>query len=185
MFVKGAGCRLHLYVHHIVQKVSLSIVVYRDYIPGTCRRKAREASVTSSQPERTPPRIAENPVWRGNDAEETRNTFWGEKNVREVLKIIEDAYEYFIFWKKNLFMLPIGAAAKLNKSEITGFMNSWTNNFPLKHFHFIVINVMLNLLLLKSSRVSKSEDHLRALYRRIDIWKIGKIDELLIDGQTI
>ena len=44
---------------------------------------------------------------------------------------------------------------------------------------------MLSLLLLKSCKVSKSEEDLSALERRIDIRKIGKIDELLIDDQTI
>ena len=32
--------------------------------------------------------------------------------MREISKKIQDAYERIVFWKKNLFMLPTGAAAK-------------------------------------------------------------------------
>ena len=43
---------------------------------------------------------------------EFTNIKWGEQNLREVSKKIQDAYERIVFWKKNLFMLPTGAAAK-------------------------------------------------------------------------
>ena len=45
-------------------------------------------------------------------SEEYTNIKWGERNLREVSKKIQDAYERIVFWKKNLFMLPTGAAAK-------------------------------------------------------------------------
>ena len=86
----------------------------------------------------------------------------------KISKMIEDANEHINFWKKDLLMLSIGAAINVFKSEITGFMNSWTNNSLLKHFLFKAINVMLNLLLVKSKKVFKSENHLRALERLIN-----------------
>ena len=45
-------------------------------------------------------------------SEEYVNIKWGERKPREVSKKIQDAYERIVFWKKNLFMLPTGAAAK-------------------------------------------------------------------------
>ena len=43
---------------------------------------------------------------------EFTNIKWGKQNLREVSKKIQDAYECIVFWKKNLVMLPTGAAAK-------------------------------------------------------------------------
>ena len=67
--------------------------------------------------------------------------------MRNVSKMIVEAYERIDFWKKNLFMLPTGGVAKLYISEITDFMNSWTNNYSRKHFAFKAINVIPSLIL--------------------------------------
>ena len=70
--------------------------------------------------------------------------------------MIEDTYESILFWKKNLFMLPTGTAAKLCISEITDLMNTKTYNSPLKHLAFKAIHVMPSLRLQKPSKTSKS-----------------------------
>ena len=41
-----------------------------------------------------------------------------------------------VFWKKNLFMLPTGTAAKKYISETTRLMNAWLNDSPLKDLAF-------------------------------------------------
>ena len=48
-------------------------------------------------------------------SKECTNIRWGEQNLREVSKKIEDAYQSIVFWKKNLLMLPAGAAAETTK----------------------------------------------------------------------
>ena len=44
---------------------------------------------------------------------------------------------------------------------------------------------MPNLPLYKPVKASKLKDHLRALARWINLWKLGKIDELFFDGEAI
>ena len=44
---------------------------------------------------------------------------------------------------------------------------------------------MPNLLLQKTSRTSKSKDHLEELKRRLDLWKEGELTELLIGVEAI
>ena len=118
-------------------------------------------------------------------SEEYKNIRWGKQNLREVSKKIQEPYESIVFWKKNVFMLPTGAAAKKYITGTTKLMNGWTNNSPLKDIAFKAIHNIPSLLLQKSSKTSKAKDHLKALERRIDLWSKGKIDELLFEGETI
>eukprot|EP00794_Sanderia_malayensis_P006354 gene6354-7082_t len=45
--------------------------------------------------------------------------------------------------------------------------------------------VMTNLLLQKPSKHSKSNDHLKALERRLNLWNEGNLKDLLLEGNTI
>ena len=86
----------------------------------TCSRKTRDTIVTDSQPASS---RAINDLQSTTDSqqrqnareivsEEYTNINWGERNLRELSKKIQDACERVFFWKKNLFMLPASAAAK-------------------------------------------------------------------------
>ena len=156
-------------------------------------KKTRDVIVTNSQPESSK---AVNDLQSTIESqqrynarvvvsEECTNIRWGEQNLREVSKKIQDAYERIVFWKKNLFMLRTGAAAKKYITETTKLMNGWTNNSSLKDIALKAILIMPSLLLQKPSKTSKTKDHLKAVERRIELWIEGKIDELLFEGETI
>ena len=126
----------------------------------TCLKKTRDVIVTGSQPASS---RAVNDLQSTTESqqrqnvreivnEEYTNIKWGERNLREVSKKIQD--ERLVFWKKNLFMLPTGAAAKKYTAETIKLMNGWTNNSPLKDIAFTAIHVMPSLLLQKSSKTS-------------------------------
>ena len=157
----------------------------------TCLKKTRDVIVTGSQPASS---RAVNDLQSTTESqqrqnvreivnEEYTNIKWGERNLREVSKKIQD--ERLVFWKKNLLMLPTGAAAKKCITETTKLMNRWTDNSPLKGIAFTVIHVIPSLLLQKPSKTSKAKDHLKALERRTDLWINGNIDEHLFEGETI
>ena len=59
-------------------------------------------------------------------SEEYTSIKWGERNLSEVSKKIHDAFERIVFWTKNLFILPTGAAAKKSIIETAKLMNGWT-----------------------------------------------------------
>ena len=157
----------------------------------TCLKKTRDVIVTGSQPASS---RAVNDLQSTTESqqrqnvreivnEEYTNIKWGERNLREVSKKIQD--ERLVFWKKNLLMLPTGAAAKKCITETTKLMNGWTDNSPLKGIAFTVIHVIPSLLLQKPSKTSKAKDHLKALERRTDLWINGNIDEHLFEGEAI
>ena len=48
--------------------------------------------------------------------------------------------------KKNLFVLPRGAAGKKHVEEVTGLIKLWIQHTPLKSISLKVVNVMLRYL---------------------------------------
>ena len=96
-----------------------------------------------------------------------------------------NAYEKTVHWKKNLFMLPSGAAGKRYVEEVTRLMKLWIQDTPLKSISLKAIHVMPALLPQKPSKSSKAKDHLQALTRRITLWEEGNIKGLLHEGMTI
>ena len=153
-----------------------------------CLMKTRDVIVTDSQPASP---ITINDLQSTTESqkrqnareivsEEYTNIKCGERNLCETSKKSQDAYVRIVFWKKNLFMLPTGAAAKKYITETTKLMNGWTNNLPLRDIAFKAIHIMPSPLLQKPSKRYKAEDHLKALERRIDLWSNGNIDELFL-----
>ena len=101
------------------------------------------------------------------------------------LKRFKIQYECIVFWKKNLFMLPTGAATKKCITERKNLMIGWTNNSPLENIAFKAMHIMPSLLPQKTSKAFKAKDYLIALGRRIDLWSNGKPDELLFESEEI
>ena len=75
----------------------------------TCLRKARDVIVTDSQPASSKA-INDLQSTTGSQqhqdarvivSEECTNIKWGEQNLREVSKRIQDPYERIVFWKKT------------------------------------------------------------------------------------
>ena len=72
-------------------------------------------------------------------------------------------YEHIFYWKKNLFLLTSGKAGKMFIREMTRLISVWVDDSPLKEISLKALHIMPALLLQKSSKKSKSKDHLRAL----------------------
>ena len=102
-----------------------------------CLKKTRDVIVTDSQPASSANDLQSTTESQQRQnvreivSEEYTNIKWGERNLRDVSKKIQDAYERIVFWKKNLFMLPIGAAAKKYIKKTTKLMNEWRRTIYL------------------------------------------------------
>ena len=53
-------------------------------------------------------------------AEEQRieRFYWGELKGSKMKNMINTTYEQIVFWRRNLFMLPNGAAGKILSAEL-------------------------------------------------------------------
>ena len=90
-----------------------------------------------------------------------------------------------ITWKKNLFKLPTGNAAKAFIKELS----LWLERFNRKtEHHSIALKVCIilpALMLQKPSKTSKSQEHCKKLEDRLAAWKDGRIDELIQECRAI
>ena len=146
----------------------------------TCRRRnnINESSNISDS-------IVNNEARNQEQLEQQENFYWNNIPGSVYQRNLEEAYEQIVYWRKNVFMVPTGAAGKKFIDETSRLLDQWTNNTPLKNIALKAIHVMPALLLQKPSKTSKAKDHLKALERRIRLWEEGNITELVNESKAI
>lgn len=90
-----------------------------------------------------------------------------------------------IVWKRNMFMLPFGKSGKSYINQVTYLLNECLHDSPLSNTSIKLVMVILQLLLQKPSKSSKTKDHIAALNRRMELWTHGDFQELLDKRKAI
>ena len=80
-------------------------------------------------------------------------------------EVINTMYKAIVFWRRNLFTLPSGAAGKIFIKESTRLINAWSMKPSIRPVALKLMNLMPALLLQKTSPKSKSKGHTKALKR--------------------
>ena len=101
------------------------------------------------------------------------------------MKDVNEIYEHVVFWKKNIFLVPSGKQGKSFIEEINIFLNEWLQNSIFIPVPFKAVIILPHLILQKSSKHSKTKDHVRAMERRMKHWKDWNLKALLEESQTI
>ena len=110
---------------------------------------------------------------------------WGAHTKDDLDQISKAMYEEIVFWKKNLFKLPSGAAGKQFIVEMTRLITIWVEDQPLCDVVLKLLMVMPAILLQKPTRKSTAKQHTQYLKNRLDKWHAGKFDELMLETRTI
>ena len=110
--------------------------------------------------------------------------YWNEKPVTTFINELNNANKKILYWRKNLFLLPKGAAGKSFINEMTRMINAWVHDTPIKNIALKALHIMPALLLQKPSKDSKSKDHLKSLEKRFEIWKEENLNELYGIGKS-
>ena len=111
---------------------------------------------------------------------------WGDHSLAVVKQILDVIYEEGVYWRRNLFLLPTGAAGKKYITETTRLIEIWNQKVdPLKDISIEAVMTMPMLLLQKPSLKSKAKDHSECLNRRLNLWVEGKFDDLMRESRTI
>ena len=148
---------------------------------NTCRRR-NTANLNASSNNRAD----ENSDNEVHEPEQQHEDFyWNTVHGRIYQKDLQYAYNQIVYWRKNIFVVPIVAAGKKCIDERSRILNLWTNNKSLKIIALKAIHVMPVLLLQKPSKTSKAKDHLKASERRLRLWEEGNITELVNENKTI
>ena len=58
--------------------------------------------------------------------------YWNKVRGSIYKKDLNEADEQIVHWRKNIFMVPSGAADKKSINKIAGIRNLWTNDTVLK-----------------------------------------------------
>ena len=98
---------------------------------------------------------------------------------------IEAAYLETRSWRKNLFLVPSGAAGKTFVDELTRLFEAFAQSTAMECVALKAAMTAPTLLLQKPSRKSKSKEHSQCLNRRLKLWAEGRINDLVLEGRTI
>ena len=110
---------------------------------------------------------------------------WGEATSGVFIQNMNTIYEKVVFWKKNLFKLPSGAAGKSFIKECTRLIKAWTSKSALRAIALKCIMIMPHLLLQKPAKDSKAKDHSEAIKRRMALWHRGDLSAIFQECDTI
>ena len=110
---------------------------------------------------------------------------WGDKDGATFCKLIGDAFEVVVHWRRNSFLVPSGNAGKDFVLELARLYHAYADNTTLHSIAFTACCVFQVLLLQKPHARSKSRDHVHCLERRLQLWHCGDIDCLVKEGKCI
>ena len=114
------------------QKCNEGFKTHRGRVQHARQCKVNVRIAEPGQPPPEPPDIDTDPVAEEPLLEEIERFYWGEVSGSQISKEINACYEKIVFWRRNLFMLPNGAAGKNFIREVTRLLNSWVENSPMK-----------------------------------------------------
>ena len=110
---------------------------------------------------------------------------WGIHSIVELNKIVDSMYDEVVFWRKNLFKVPSGAAGKKLIREMTRLIEVWSALDDLANVSLKMLMVLPGIMLQKPTRKSTSKQHSEYLTKRLTLWLDGNFEELLKEGRQI
>ena len=110
---------------------------------------------------------------------------WGDVNGPDFRQAINAAYAEVTHWRRNVFLVPSGEAGKEFVLELARLFRTYAESSALESIALTAAMVLPTLLLQKPPGQSKAKDHVLCLGRRMQLWKNGNINELVIEGRVI
>ena len=105
--------------------------------------------------------------------------------MQDIELIINSTYDEIVRWRKNIFMLPLGATGKEFIRETTSLLNLWMSDALLSSIAWKAIMIMPSLLLQKPKYNSGSSEHSECLKRRLENWRAGQFDVIISECRAI
>ena len=121
-----------------------------------------------------------------NNSNENTNLQLGNLKGYQVIKNeIDTAYNKIVKWERSIFELPRGKAGKDIIQELIRLMQLLNNKTTWESLSMDLVIIFLLLMLQKPSAKSKRKDHVRYFIKRLEMWKAGKIKDLVSECCTI
>ena len=110
---------------------------------------------------------------------------WGPLDAESFIHSVTCAYSEVVHWRKNTFTVPYGNAGKRFVTELSTLYRAYAEGSALECIALKAITVMSVLLLQKPHSKSKSKEHSSCLDRRLQSWKEGDLNNLMLEGRTL
>ena len=118
--------------------------------------------------------------------QEQLNLKWGNMSgMVNIRNAVELAYLEIVTWQKNVIDVPRGKVGKDFIVEVTRLVKLFNNKTQWEPLAIHFLNIFVPIMLQKPSRNSKNKDHNRYLAKRLNLWKEGKLHELLLECKEI
>ena len=110
---------------------------------------------------------------------------WGSLDAADFSHALDAAYSEVIHWRLNRFKVPAGTSGKEFIREISRLYSAFATASSLESIALKATVVMPILLLQKPHHRSKTKEHIACLERRLQTWKEGNLNQLILEGRTI
>ena len=111
---------------------------------------------------------------------------WGDSVDGETFsRDLQQAYEEVVRWKQNLFLVPSGKVGEAFVAELSRLYRLYGESTSLEPVALTAAMTIPALLLQKPHGKSRVKEHIRALDRRLELWKNGHLNNLLAEGKCI
>ena len=110
---------------------------------------------------------------------------WGSHDSATIVTAFSSAYSEVVHWRRNNFPVPSGSIGKSFVLELSRLFRAYAEGSGLESIALKAVTVASILLLQKPHRKSKPKDHVNCLERRMNQWRDGDINELMIEGRAL
>ena len=111
---------------------------------------------------------------------------WGNHTRESLTQMVSDIYNEIVFWRKNVFMLPNGAAGKAFVKEVNRLIDAWNCESTCLHDIALKLVMVMPAILFQKPRLkSRSKEHSACLKRRLGQWEHGDFNALMTECRTI
>ena len=110
---------------------------------------------------------------------------WGDASAEEWIYQVTNAFDHTARFRKNIFVLPSGAAGKAFVRSKQVLFDSMSKGNPLEGIAMKAQAIMEPLLLQIFNRKAKKKEQVKVFTKRMELWKRGAIDELLTEAIAI
>ena len=108
-----------------------------------------------------------------------RNPWFKLFNLRETLYSFRNSIYTQTLYKSDLL------CDKHCEMNFLRLLDGWINENAIKDIAFTTLMIIAKLLLQKLSKSSNAKDHLKAIERKLELWKQNDLNELLHETMTI
>ena len=109
----------------------------------------------------------------------------GEHSSAKFVKLIEDVYCETIHWWKKYFPVPLGSPGKAFVSELARLFRAYAENSFLEITVLKAVSAACVLHLQQAHLKYKPRGNTTHLTCCLELWKEGKIEDLLFEGRSI